>query len=223
VPYLVEQCVSPLVLDLTLTRQQPTGNDASLRQVSEYRLALPYANLPAPRVTLATSARVFARRVTLGRTRAADRAHRDAWFETLADAQWRHDDETTPAPLKTLVMPVVGDTSAVLRVEEGDNAPLPVTSAKLVLPGYRLRFYRADNERLRLAYGRRDLDPPRYDIQLLAADVLGRAATDIRASAEPAGAGSSATPLVSRRLFWSVLGVAVVVLLGMAVRLARRA
>src|SRR5574338_24676 len=96
-------------------------------------------------------------------------------------------------------------------------------SAKHVLPGYRLRFYRAENERLRLAYGRRDLDPPRYDIQLLAADVLGRPATDIRASAEPAGAGSSATPQVSRRLFWSVLGLAGVVLLGMTVRLARRA
>ena len=223
VPYLVERCVSPLVLDLTLDRQPPHGDAQNQARVSEYRLALPYAGLPAPRVILTTSARVFARRITLGRSRPADRLHRDAWFETLADAQWRHDDEGTPAPVQVLVLPVADHTDLVLRVEEGDNEPLPITSAKLMLPGYRLRFYRPEREALRLAYARPDLDPPQYDIQLLAADVLGRVATDLQASDEPPDASSPRTPLVSARVFWIALGLAVVVLLGMVVRLVRRA
>lgn len=219
VPYLVEQCVTPLVVDLPFTRQQPGADLENGRQVSEYRLTLPYGSLPAPRLILTTSARVFVRRVTLGRLRAADRSHRDTWFETLADAAWSHDDVATPAPPRTIPMLVVDDTNLVLRVEEGDNAPLPLTSARLMLPGYRLRFYRAADEHLRLAYGRPDLGPPRYDIQLLASDVLGRVATDVRASVEAPARASSGVPFISPQVFWVVLGIAVVVLMGMAVRL----
>jgi hypothetical protein len=223
VPYLVEQCVTPLVIDLPLVKQ-PSGTVAgSAIAVSEYRLSLPYAGLPASRLTLMTSARVFARRVTLGRPHPADRRHRDAWFETVGAYDWTHQDNASAAAPLILALPAVEDTDFYLRVEEGDNAPLPLTSAKLMLPGYRLRFYRGANEKLQLAYDRADLGAPRYDIQLLASDVLGQMATDIRASAEPDIPRAAALPLVSPRVFWIVLGTAVVVLLGMAVRLVRRA
>jgi hypothetical protein len=63
-------------------------------------------------------------------------------------------------------------------VDEGDNAPLPITSARALLPAYRLRLFRAADARLRVAYGRTDLSRPHYDLALLAAQLLGSPATD---------------------------------------------
>ena len=108
-------------------------------------------------------------------------------------------------------------------VEEGDNTPLPITSARILLPAYRLRFFREPGATLRLAYGRQDLTPPSYDLALLAPQVLGVAATEVEAASEPAAqsAASSAT-LVSPLLFWAALVVAVIVLLGLIARLLRK-
>lgn len=222
VPYLLEQCVTPLVTDLPLTRRQPTGKVPNGRRLSEYSVRTSYAGLPASRVVLTTSARVFTRRVEIGSARPADRSHRDPWFQALAEADWTHDDNATAAPSLVLALPPVDDTEVVLRIEEGDNAALPVTSAKLTLPGYRLRFYRSANERLTLAYGQSDLSAPRYDIQLLSADILGRVATDIEAADENGSQALQPSSLVSPRVFWIVLGLAVVVLLGMTARLVRK-
>ncbi len=222
VPYLLEQCVAPLVSDLPIARAG-SGQIAGLPGTgtrSEYALALPFPNLPSPRIVLTTSARVFTRRVIAGTRRPADRRHRDSWFETLTTADWRHDDNTMAAPPLTLALPSTDATNLTLAVEEGDNAPLPIAGARLVLPGYRLRFYRGASERLRLAYGRPDLDTPRYDIQLLAAEVMGSAATDLSASGEPSRVVQT-TSFVSPRLFWIALGVAVLVLLALVVKLTR--
>ena len=222
IPYLLEQCVTPLVTDLPLMRRQPKGEISNGRRVSEYSVRTPYAGLPASRVVLTTPARVFTRQVALGTARPADRSHRDPWFQTLAEANWTHDDNATAAPSLVLALPPVNDTEVILRVEEGDNAALPLTSARLTLPGYRLRFYRSANDRLRLAYGQPDLAAPRYDIQLLSADILGRVATDIQAANETGSQGLPTSSLVSPEVFWVVLGVAVLVLLGLTVKLVRR-
>lgn len=221
VPYLVERCVAPLVVDLTLGQPRRDGAGKANRNVSEYRLTLPYAGLPGARIALNTNMRVFSRRVVVGRERAADRAHREAWFQALAEADWIHGEGAIAAPALLLPLPPVDTTDLRLRVEEGDNAPLPLTSARLMLPGYRLRFFRGAGEQLRLAYGRPTLDAPRYDIQLLTADVLGRPASEVRASGEPSTRASTGMPLVSPRVFWGALGIAVVVLLALAVRLMR--
>ena len=42
-------------------------------------------------------------------------------------------------------------------VEEGDNEPLPIATARALLPAYRIRLFRAPDARLRVAYGRADL------------------------------------------------------------------
>jgi hypothetical protein len=124
------------------------------------------------------------------------------------------------APPLTVQLPPTDATDLTLAVEEGDNAPLPITGARLVLPGYRLRFYRSAAEALRLVYGRSELDPPRYDLQLLAADVLGSTAADVRAAAEPMRVAQTKT-FVSPRVFWIALGIAVLVLLAMVGKLTR--
>ena len=83
------------------------------------------------------------------------------------------------------------ETEILLVVDEGDNAPLPLTKARLLLPSYRLRFYHTGNASLRLAYGRDDLQPPQYDLALLAPRVMGARAREVDAA--PAGAAAAST------------------------------
>jgi hypothetical protein len=104
-------------------------------------------------------------------------------------------------------------------VDEGDNAPLPLRDAALLLPSYRLRFFREGNARLTLLYGRSDLAPPRYDLALLAPRLLGAPAQDVTPGTEHGGANvTGVTPTI---VFWCALALAVLALLVLIVRLLR--
>jgi Protein of unknown function (DUF3999) len=226
IPYLVERASEPLSIDLTLERLSdlPKALADHRPPPSVYRIAWPFEQLPAPRLVLSTSARVFQRPVTIGIARDADRSHRDAWMQALATVVWSHADQERPTPALTIALPPEKISQLLVILDEGDNSPIPLTGAKLLLPAYRLRFFRERGASLSLAYGRADLDAPRYDLALLAPQLLGAAAMEVAPAAEErTGAATSAGELVSPRLFWGVLAVAVLVLLGMIVRLARRA
>ncbi len=106
-------------------------------------------------------------------------------------------------------------------MDEGDNAPLPLTKARLLLPSYRLRFYHAGDASLRLVYGRDDLQPPQYDLALLAPRVMGARAREVDAAPAAASAAPSLESLASPRRSGSCLTGAVLVLLALIVRLVR--
>ena len=223
VPYLLERRDEPQVLDLQLRRTElPGGMRAS--NLTAYAVDLPFAGLPASRLVLTAGDEIFSRRVIVGAERRADRRHRDDWFEDLYSADWRHDDRAGEAA--SLVVPLPPSPPPDLRVivDEGDNAPLALTGARLLLPAYRVRFYRAEGAGLRLAYGRTDLAAPEYDLQLLAGEVLGDVARDVRALPAPRAdaAATAAASLISPRVFWGVLAAAVLVLLALLTRLIAR-
>ncbi len=225
VPYLVERASEPLSLDLRLERlsSPPKAFQQRRPAPSVYRVSWPFERLPSPRLVLTTSARVFRRSIAVGIDREADRRHRDAWIETLATVAWTHADQDRPTPALMVPLPTADAKELLLIVEEGDNTPLPLEPPRVLLPAYRLRFFRERGAALRLAYGRSDLAPPRYDLALLAPQVLGVAATEIAAGEEQPARGAAATAaLVSPRLFWAVLAVAVVALLALIVRLAKK-
>ena len=96
----------------------------------------------------------------------------------------------------------MAETELVLVVDEGDNAPLPLTKARLLLPSYRLRFFHAGGTPLRMVYGRDDLQPPQYDLALLAPRVMGAGAREVDA----APAGSAARSSGVFRLAADLLG-----------------
>ena len=224
VPYLVERASEPLTLDLTLERLSVLPKDLAARRPvpSVYRVRWPYERLPAPRLVLTTSARVFRRSVVIGREREPNRNARDPWVEQIGAAFWLHAEQDTPSQALTVQLPTLDAKEILVIVDEGDNAPLPIATAQLLLPAYRLRFFRQQGSALRLAYGRTDLEPPRYDLALLAMQVLSAPANDVSAAAEPGGAGPSGRELVSPRLFWTLLAATVMVLLAMIVKLVRR-
>ena len=225
VPYLLERRDEPLAINLTIapapSAGQPPLPPARGGSRSVYRLALPERRLPAASLTVETGARVFQRAVQVGIVRPPDRNRRDATFEAVAAATWRHVDEQTAAPPLALSIGAVDADELWLVVDEGDNAPLPLVHARLLLPSYRLRFFAPAGGGLRLLYGRDDLEPPRYDLALLAPTLMGAAATEVTAG--PAATLEAAAAFISPRWFWLFLSVSVLVLLGLIVRLARRA
>lgn len=224
VPYLLERRGEPLAVDLTLasaSSQAPALPPANGGSRSVYRIALPERRLPAGSLSVETSARVFQRSVQVGVVRPADWNRREASFDALTSTTWRHTDEQAVAPALTLQLGPMDATELWLVVDEGDNAPLPLSRARLLLPSYRLRFFAPQGGTLRLLYGREDLQPPRYDLSLLAPKLMGAPATEVKAG--PESSRADAAPFISPRWFWALLGAAVIVLLGLIVRLAKKA
>src|SRR5687768_14070266 len=72
-------------------------------------------------------------------------------------------------------------------------------------------------------YGRRDLARPQYDLALLASQVLGAAATEVMATSEQRSTNVAGTTdnVIPPLVFWAVLSLATLALLGIIVRLVR--
>jgi len=223
VPYLIERRNEPLTLDLSLAPATSAVVDTMGGRRSLYRVKLPFTELPGARLVLSTESRVFDRAVQVGIEHAPDRHRRDPWFESLATARWVNADQERAAQPLQLTLNTLDATDLLLIIDEGDNRALPLGPPRLLLPSYRVRFYRPAATPLKLAYGRDDLTAPRYDLALLAPQVLGVAATEVVAGIlSPTAAAAPTTKLSSPYLFWGVLSLAVVVLVGFVVRLVRK-
>lgn len=207
VPYLLERRDAPLPITLRVPARTASGSS------SVYRFELPYERFPSgTRLVITTSARVFERRVVLQRP--ADESHgREA--EVLERAEWRSADLDSNPPELTFTAPLSGN-AIELRVDEGDNAPLPITSAQLLLPSYALRFF-SNGRPLTLLYDDPAASPPRYDLALLAPRLLGESAREV--TMMPLTVPGKATARKERVIFWGVIAAATVILLVTLARL----
>jgi hypothetical protein len=205
IPYLLERRDEPLSLELALPQGQSKG------RATLYPLALPQPGLPASRLVLETDARVFTRRLRLLEEDAGGAPRQ------IAAADWTHQDPETPAPPLVVPLPAVAAARVTLELDEGDNRPLPLKAARLLLPGWRLRFFQPQGP-LELCYGL-GLGPPQYDLALLAQRL--RDAPAREAALGPEGRDGPERGLAGPRLFWGVLAVAVVGLLAILARLLK--
>jgi len=223
VPYVVEHRDNPMVVPLVAERAELPKTQGFVKRSnwSSYRLRLPCANLPGSQIAIETGARVFQRGVQLAVVRPADRHSRTARMDILIATTWGHLDAESAAD--ALILPITpGDASELwLSIDEGDNSALPIAAVKLLLPSYWLRFYRPAGSSLLLVYGRSDLLAPRYDLALVSQDLLSASATEVRPLAERQ-TRPARPALVTPVQFWIGLSIAVLVLLGLIVRLTRR-
>jgi hypothetical protein len=221
VPYLLERRDEPLALALTL-RQVETSVPALKTQPGHHRtvyaVTLPYPRLPSARLVLETSNRVFQRQVQVVVERSADRAHRDSWAELRAAVLWQHASQDTPAPAAVVPLSLGSEAELRIVVDEGDNQPLEIARARLLLPSWRARFY-SPSQPLWLLYGHDTLPPPRYDLALLAPQVMGAEARELEAAADETADSPATRPLVTPRMFWVGLAGAVLALLAIIVKL----
>lgn len=218
VPFLTERLDEPLSIALPALERVKSARDPVSR--SRYRIHLPYAGLPASRLVVHTDARVFDRQVAVEMLPSAEddtRSRRGSI--TIAQSPWRHTEPELSAPALSIELPPLGVTDLSLVVEEGDNAPLPIRDATLLLPAYRLRFFRDGHTPLTLLYGRSDLSAPRYDLALLAPRLLGAPAQDVVPG--PEQGSSNVTGVTPTIVFWGALALAVLVLVVLIARLLR--
>jgi hypothetical protein len=211
VPYLVEKRNEPLVVPLALARvDAPRGT-------SVYRTTWPYSALPCDtRLVLHTSARVFERTVEL---RSAGEPRRGRSPQAIASLTWRATDPEQPPPTITFDAANASDLREGLEVvvNDGDNAPLPLTHAELLIPSTALRFHHPGSQ-LFLLYGNDPLMPPRYDLALLAPRLLAQPARELKLA--PIVPSTDEAPEQNeRKYFWIAIGVVAVVLLALLVRL----
>ncbi|HJT17971.1 MAG TPA: DUF3999 family protein, partial [Thermoanaerobaculia bacterium] len=202
VPYIVERRDAPMVIAISIPPRTVSGTS------SIYRFNLPYDRFPeGTKLTLTTNARVFERDVQLRRPADESRG-RDS--ELLGETTWRSADPDSSAPALTFA-PRLTTRSVELRIDERDNAPLPITTAKLLLPSYALRFF-GNGSPLTLLYDNPSASAPQYDLALLAPRLLSE---PVREIALPA-VGAPSPPQSAqkeRTVFWSVIGIATLALL----------
>lgn len=184
IPYVYDPRPSPLYVAVPVPAPAREGSS------SIYHFTLPYRG----KLELATSARVFSRNVTLQRQR----------------VPWRNDDPDKPAA-PIAFQAKTNDVDVV--IDDGDNAPLPISSARLVLPNCAIRF-NAPGGPLTLMYGAA-IPAPQYDIGLMATRILAEPAREIH---PPPFTPKNETH-TERRLFWVAIAIAVVALLAILGRL----
>ncbi|MEK6375713.1 MAG: DUF3999 family protein [Acidobacteriota bacterium] len=204
VPYLVERRDSPLAIRLAIPNRHKGEGSESI-----YGLALPFDSLPsAAQIVVRTDAHVFDRDIILRKP--ADESHgREA--AALEVTNWRSSEPESDPPPLTLDAPTRDARALELVIDEGDNAPLRIVSAELLLPSYALRFVNPGSP-LTLLYGNPSAPPPRYDLALLAPRLFGESSHEVTLAA---GAPSDASGTTSRerKIFWIVIAAAAVVLL----------
>jgi hypothetical protein len=211
VPYVVETRPDPLKIMLTVGTPKREGSS------SIYRFTLPYTTLPqGTSLALTTTAHVFERHVTL-RADSGDESRNNP--STVDTAWWRSTDASSAAPPLVFATGLLGIRALELVLDEGDNAPLPIASAELLVPSHALRFFHPGGP-LRLLYGNAAAPAPRYDLSLLAPRLFEQPAVEI-------ALGPLQQPSTEREasrepwVFGVVIAVAVIALLAVIARLVR--
>ncbi len=201
VPYLVERRDEPMEIALTVGERREIQDGRS-----RYEIALPWSTVPrGTRLMLETESRVFHRELEL------ISANESRNRSTLATALWTHSGIDRPARPLVLDPPLSGHETIALLVDEGDNAPLEISAATLLVPSVRLRFIRDDDSPLELLYGAPSMKAPRYDIDMLAPHLFGRRAREIEAGpAQPLRDIPSED--TQRHWFWIVVAASAIVL-----------
>jgi hypothetical protein len=212
IPYLLERRREPLRINLTYPKRRPGSS-----RLSTYDIVLPHQSLPhEARLVLETESRVFERRVQI--VQPAKGGARDE-ERILAETTWRHVDPETPPPSLDLPIRVQGVSTIEVRIDEGDNAPISLRPAALLLPAWRVRFFYPEGARLKVVYGNEAIQPPKYDLALLSARLFGAPAQET--NARPEESRPVRGDRGSRAFFWSVLIVAAAVLVTLLARLLR--
>ena len=132
---------------------------------------------------------------------------------TLGAALWERRPGEAPSSLR---IPIARPSDAAHRlfavIENGDNVPLALDSARAFTSAVRIDFVFRPGEKLFLLSGNPQARPPAYDLAMVASSVLAAPAEPARLENAPA---APAEPAKSTRpaWFWAAVGLAVLLLL----------
>jgi len=216
VPYLLER--TSLLRPLTIV---PTSaDDPKQPRTSRWRVILPRARLPIQRLTLESETTLFSRTVEVFETIQDSRG--ETFRRALSNSVLWNETPDHHERRRAIALTARPQTSTLeIEIDNGDNPPISLASVRADYPVIRLLF-RADSKFFHLYYGLETVNAPKYDLRLVANQLLNRekqAATP--GDEESIGGGSKAllVGLGGGVALWAALGVVVVVLFVVIARL----
>jgi hypothetical protein len=211
VPYIIERTS----ISRALTPGVTATNDAKDNKLSRWIIQLPKSNLPGTRLSCDTRTALFQRDVTLYEELADDRGAK--YRRPFAEASWMRTPERTSKEFTlTLDSPILSDT-LFLETHNGDNPPIELENFRLFYSATRVLFKAKPDDAIFLYYGNPRVSSPRYDLSLVAGQLLAANKSPAALAAEEQLKKSSwaegRTPGKGGVFFWGILAVVVVVLL----------
>ena len=216
-PYILERTSISRALPPAVT----ATNDAKDKTISRWIFKLSQANLPLTRLSCITRTALFEREVTLYEEVADARGEK--YRRNLGAATWV---QTPNRPGKEFVMafgsPPQTDT-LILETHNGDNPPIELEKFQVFYSATRVLFKAEPANELFLYYGNPRVAPPRYDLSLVAGQLLAAekspAALAVGEQLKKSSWAEGRTPGKGGVLFWGILAVVVVALLVIISRL----
>jgi hypothetical protein len=194
------------------------ANDPKKPALSRWSLKLPHAGVPITRLVCASSSPLFHRQLRLWEEVTDERG--DKFASELGRATW---DQTPDAPKRDLLIDLNArprSDTLFLETDNGDNPAIDLRNFRGYYPVTRVVFRVTPDpaQPVWLYYGNLDATAPRYDLTLVAGELLKAERSNVTAGAEenlspnPSFVGQTLTGS-TRYIFWGALALVVIVLL----------
>jgi hypothetical protein len=199
------------------------ANDSKKPALSRWSLKLPQPGVPITRLVCASSSPLFHRQMRLWEQVTDERG--DKFASELGRATW---DQTPNAPKRDLVIELNArpqSDTLFLETDNGDNPAIELRDFRSYYPVTRVVFKATPDpaQPVWLYYGNLDATAPRYDLTLVAAELLKAERGTVTAG--PEENLSPKAPFVgqtltgsTRYIFWGALALVVIVLLAIMSR-----
>jgi hypothetical protein len=209
-PYILEATSISRALTPTVT----TASDKKDPGMSRWIIKLPRNGLPITRLNCTAQTPLFQRDVTLYEELSDDRG--DKYRRPLGGAHWV---QTPDRTRKQFILALTGSPNSdtlVLETHNGDNPPIHLEKFQAFYPATRVLFKAQPAEQLLLYYGNPQTAAPRYDLSLVAGQLLAADQGEATLGAEEQlkkSWGEGHRPGKGGVVFWGILAVVVVALL----------
>ena len=199
------------------------ANDPKKPGLSRWSIKLPQPGVPITRLVCASSSPLFHRQMRLWEEVTDERG--DKFATELGRATW---DQTPNSPKRNLVIELNArpkSDTLLLETDNGDNPAIELRDFRGFYPVTRVVFKAMPDpaQTVWLYYDNPDAAAPRYDLTLVAGELLKAERNSVTAGAEenllskPSFAGQTLTGS-TRYIFWGALALVVVVLLAIMSR-----
>lgn len=218
-PYLFERTSlsRPIILNAA------AANDPKTSALSRWSIKLPQRGIPITRLVSTSSSPLFRRQMRLWEEVTDERG--DKFASELGRATW---DQTPDSPKRDLVIELNArpkSDTLFLETDNGDNPAIELRDFRGYYPITRVVFKATQDsaQPVWLYYRNPDTTAPRYDLTLVAGDLLKAERATVAAGAEenlsPKPSFASQTLTGSTRyVFWGALALVVIVLLAIMSR-----
>jgi len=217
IPFLVERPSISRAIELSGIKVA----DPKRPSFSRWKFKLPQAALPVNRFACSSTSPLFERNMRLFEELTDDRG--DLYSRELGRATWQ---QTPEGGRRELVIQISAPPTAdtiFLETENGDNSAIDLGDFRCFYPVTRLVFKAGSSQPLWLYYGNREAQAPRYDLSLVAGQVLSAEKSAATLGAQGNIKGGKAPAEDSNEhggvIFWAALALVVVVLLALVSKL----